>query len=502
MIPRRPPSAISPAGVAAYVVLAPITSIALVHHVVWRDGNAYLFRDLAASRATSALMFVASAIVAALVELRAQPNATRLQLVVMGHATLCAFTQIAAFYLFANEVYFARFTPIAAISLGLLSGAVAAALPRVLYGIKRAQNAVLDLLAIEVLAPTLAVVVVLLGVAHKAGPLRVGIALAALSAALTAVGAAATIRDSKRALRVQIGSAICASAIALLLPFVQPLVPAWEVALAPDPVVLAMPSSAGRVTLTSGRGAFQLFTDGTLRASSIDGYRFRESLVHPLVSSLTQRARVLVIGGGDGQAVREVLRYPEVHEVVVVEPMAPLLKLAREQAFLLSENDHSLDDPRVRTLVADPIVWLRSNEDRFDVVIVDLGEPAGPTRGKLFTTYFFRLLHQHMNERAAGVMATVSPMANRRAFWSIVSSFEEANFSVLPYRADIPTFGVVGFVMFSSSTLPSAHVLPRALSYLDDEMLAQMLRLAPDEDRIEAEPNRLYHQVFLKYRAE
>lgn len=501
MIPRRSVPAVSPAGVAAYVVLAPLSWLALSHHVLWRGAGAYLFHDIAASKLVCASLFVATAAIGALFAVVRKPAVQVVHVLVLAHATLAALAQVGAFYCFANAAYFSVFAPTIAISMGLVSGAILAASPALISRAAR-ERAVLGVLSVEVLAPALGVIVVLLGIAHRAGPLRVGIALASISASLVSIGAASTISVRRTTLRVQLASAVVATSIALLLPFVQPLVPSWEVALAPDPVVLSAASPAGRVTLTSGRGAFQLFTDGTLRASSIDGYRFRESLVHPLLASLSKRERVLVIGGGDGQAVRELLRYPEVHEIVVVEPLGALVNLAKTQPFLLSENHHSLDDPRVFSIVADPIVWLRDNDRSFDAIVIDLGEPAGPTRGKLFTTYFFRLAAKHLSEGGAGVLATVSPMANRKAFWSIVSSLDEAGLATTPFRADIPTFGVVGFVLFGRHEIAPAHPLPKGLSYLDEPQLAQMLRLAPDESRIDAEPNRLYHQVFLKYRAE
>ncbi|MBP1628837.1 MAG: Spermidine synthase [Holophagaceae bacterium] len=159
-----------------------------------------------------------------------------------------------------------------------------------------------------------------------------------------------------------------------------------------DEIVYAKDSPYQRIVLTRGRGSFQLFLNGNLQFSSADEYRYHEALVHPAFASRPGAKRVLVCGGGDGLAVREILKHPEVQRVVLVDLDPVMTKLAKDMPMLRALNGGSLSDPRVKVVNADAMIWVLEDrsEAPFDVAIVDFPDPNSYAVGKLYTTRFYR----------------------------------------------------------------------------------------------------------------
>ncbi|GAA3055528.1 polyamine aminopropyltransferase [Streptomyces olivoverticillatus] len=154
-------------------------------------------------------------------------------------------------------------------------------------------------------------------------------------------------------------------------------------------VRVAMQTDVQEVVLTGGGASgrpLSLFLDGRLRVSGGE-FRYHEALVHPAMSG--PHRRVLVLGGGDGLALREVLRYGDVASVTVVELDAAVLRLARTDRDLAALNQGAYRDPRVRVIAADAFDWLRTRhggEALYDVVVSDLPDPGiTPQRQALFT---------------------------------------------------------------------------------------------------------------------
>jgi spermidine synthase len=162
-------------------------------------------------------------------------------------------------------------------------------------------------------------------------------------------------------------------------------------ALYDDPVVVALRSDYQDIVLTSARGFddVRLFLDGDLQFASSDERRYHEALVHPAL--LPGARSVLVLGGGDGLALREVLRHDAVERVVEVELDPAVLELARTDPRMVRANEGALDDPRVELVVADAMAWLRTADEVFDAIVVDLPDPDAPATAKLYSQEFYGL---------------------------------------------------------------------------------------------------------------
>jgi spermidine synthase len=266
-----------------------------------------------------------------------------------------------------------------------------------------------------------------------------------------------------------------------------------------DEIVYAKESPYQRIILTRGRGSFQLFLNGNLQFSSADEYRYHEALVHPAFAVRPGATRVLVCGGGDGLAVREILRHPEVQEVVLVDLDPAMTDMARRNPLVSQLNQHALDDPRVKVINADAFVWLAEQaKGSFDVALVDFPDPNTFALGKLYTTRFYKLLKARLTPDAVVSIQSTSPLMARRSYWCIAKTVEAAGFQVRPYHLAVPSFGVWGFVLASprpfevpTKTLPGLH-------HLSNEAMAAMFAFPVDMGPVPSEVNRLDNQVLVQ----
>ncbi|GAB2583482.1 polyamine aminopropyltransferase [Streptomyces capparidis] len=200
------------------------------------------------------------------------------------------------------------------------------------------------------------------------------------------------------------------------------------------PVRHAEHTGVQEVVLT-GRDArsLRLFLDGRLRVSGADERRYHEALVHPAMAG--PHARVLVLGGGDGLALREVLRYPCVREVTVVDLDARLMELARTDPGLSALNRRAHEDPRVRGVSADAFEWLRDAPRRtYDVVVSDLPDPGMTRSSKLYSREFYGLARRTL--APGGRIAVHAGPADRRprAYWTVVATLRAAGLETTAYR--------------------------------------------------------------------
>ncbi len=266
-----------------------------------------------------------------------------------------------------------------------------------------------------------------------------------------------------------------------------------------DEVVYARTSPYQRIVVTQSRSSFHLFLNGQLQFSSADEYRYHEALVHPAMEVAKDARNVLVLGGGDGLAVREILRHPQVERVTLVDLDPEVTRLARELVPLRQLNRDSLRDPRVSVVNDDAMKWLEKDIGAFDVAIVDFPDPSTYSLGKLYTTRFYRLLARHVAPTGAVAVQSTSPLMARRSFWCVAQTLEEAGFSVRPYHVAVPSFGEWGFMLAALRPIDLPDSLPPGLRFLTVGALPSLFEFPHDMDRVPVEVNRLNNQVLVSY---
>ncbi|MBI5200641.1 MAG: polyamine aminopropyltransferase [Elusimicrobia bacterium] len=264
-----------------------------------------------------------------------------------------------------------------------------------------------------------------------------------------------------------------------------------------DEVIFSKSTPYQRIVLTRWKEDLRLFLNGHLQFSSMDEYRYHESLVHPALSAHPHPKSVLILGGGDGLAAREALRDPRVARVTLVDLDGDMTKLFARNPLLTRLNHGSLTDPRLRLINADAFRWLEGHEERFDAAIVDFPDPSNYSVGKLYTTTFYALLRRRLEAGGLIVVQATSPLFARRSYWTIERTIREAGFATVPYHAYVPSFGEWGFVIGATAPYRRPTTLPPGLKFLAKDSLEALYDFPSDMARVEAEPNRLNTQLLV-----
>ena len=213
------------------------------------------------------------------------------------------------------------------------------------------------------------------------------------------------------------------------------------------------------------------------------------------------RRKVLVLGGGDGLGLREILKYDEVESVTLVDLDPKMTQLSDDFPPLAELNHDALEDPRVTIVNQDAMIWLEKVEELFDVVIIDFPDPNNFALGKLYTRRFYRMLKQRLAADGAIGIQSASPLFARKAFWCIQHTMEAAGFETLPYQVAVPSFGLWGFGLAKHQPFEAPTKLPDEIpcQYLTEELLPALFVIPADIARVETEVNRLDNQILVRY---
>ena len=254
-----------------------------------------------------------------------------------------------------------------------------------------------------------------------------------------------------------------------------------------------------RIVLTSDRGITRLYLNSNLQFSSADEYRYHESLVHPGMSRVRDPQRVLILGGGDGLALREVLKYPSVKQVVLVDLDSAITGLFRASGLLNELNKHSLSDSRVTIVNADAFRWVRESSQQFDFVVIDFPDPSGYSVGKLYSRTFYNELQHTLSPEGAFVVQSTSPFVARKSFWCVNNTIAATGFKTIPYHVYVPSFGEWGYVIGCRKFTDSISYLPPDLRFYDSGAFEEMKRFPKDMAFEETQVNKLNNQVLVHY---
>jgi spermidine synthase len=265
-----------------------------------------------------------------------------------------------------------------------------------------------------------------------------------------------------------------------------------------DEVIFERNTRYQRIVITRWKDDLRLFLNSHLQFSSRDEYRYHEALVHPGMSSLPFARRALVLGGGDGLAVRELLKYPNLESITLVDLDREMTRLFTEHPMLAPLNDHSFSNPRVQVINEDAFPWLDRNQGFWDFVVVDFPDPTNYSLGKLYTTAFYRLLRKHVSENGLVVVQSTSPMFSRQSYWCIVETLEQAGFRTWPYHVYVPSFGEWGFTLAGNAWQPPT-TLPAGLKFLTVSAIPELFDFPEDMKPVNAEVNRLNDQILVRY---
>jgi len=244
------------------------------------------------------------------------------------------------------------------------------------------------------------------------------------------------------------------------------------------------------VTQSVTHGEQHLYIDGHIQFSSRDEYRYHEALVHPGLSINGKRESVLILGGGDGLAVREILKYSDVKRIHLVDIDPEMTRISKHLRMVTLLNQNSLDDPRVTIFNDDAFSFINQPGILYDRVIIDMPDPHNEAINKLYSKEFYTMIHRRMADGGVLVSQSASPFYTRQTFWCIEQTLAAVFNDTLSYQVTIPSFGIWGFNMARvNSGIPESFNFDVETRFLDSDVMQEAMYFSKDISRLEVPVN-------------
>lgn len=266
-----------------------------------------------------------------------------------------------------------------------------------------------------------------------------------------------------------------------------------------DKVIYSHSTSYQKILITQAGNETKLFLNGNLQFSSKDEYRYHESLVHPALASLSNPKNVLIFGGGDGLAAREILKYPSVEKITLVDLDKKMTEIFSKNEFLTKLNQNSLLSEKLTIINQDAFIWIKDNKVKYDFIVVDFPDPSNFSLGKLYSLTFYRYLLATLSEGGVSVIQSTSPFVARKSFWCIDQTLRDAGFLTYPYHSYVPSFGEWGYIIASNSLYHKPIVLPQGLKFVSVDILKSFFDFPIDMSSLKVAANKLNNQNLVKY---
>ncbi len=273
----------------------------------------------------------------------------------------------------------------------------------------------------------------------------------------------------------------------------------WESKLYADRIIFSEQSTYQKIVLTKWQDDLRLYLNGHLQFSSVDEHRYHEALVHPAMELTSSRKRVLIIGGGDGLSVREVLKYEEVDQVDVVDLDPAVTKLARRNVHVARLNEQALNNPKVTVINEDGFLFLQRAHLQYGVVLADLPDPREEALAKLYSVEAYKLIDRLLSP--GGVIATqaTSPYYSRTAYWCVGRSMAAAGFEIHSFHLLVPSFGEWGFHLAMRKPVDARSIAFGKSAFLTPELWRTMAVFDADMNEVDVHPNRLDKSMLSRY---
>lgn len=269
-----------------------------------------------------------------------------------------------------------------------------------------------------------------------------------------------------------------------------------------DQIIYKKQTVYQKMVVTKHRDDMRLFLNGNIQFSSRDEYRYHEALVHPAMSLAKNRDNILILGGGDGLAAREIFKYDDVRKVTLVDLDPEVIRFCRTNPLVSALNKGSLDNDKMTIINQDAYKFLEETDGQYDVIIIDLPDPNNESLNKLYTNLFYRLVYSRLSRNGMISIQSTSPYYAKDAYWSIVKTVESENFSVASYHTFVPSFGDWGFTLASKAPFNEADIrITVPTKYLDNTMVHSLFDFGMDEKDTKnaVKINRLTNPVLIDY---
>lgn len=264
-------------------------------------------------------------------------------------------------------------------------------------------------------------------------------------------------------LLLALGSVITLN-LMIFAAFTNPIERQIEKELYEDQIVRFNQTPYQRIVITKHANDIRMYLDGSLQFSSADEYRYHESLVHPAATRLKRLKNVLILGGGDGLALRELLKYPAIENIDLVDLDPGVVTLAKRDENLRKLNKNAFEISPVNVIADDAFIWVKNKSDKrefrshYDLIIADLPDPHDASLAKLYSVAFYKNLMKLLKDQGLLVAQIGSPFFGRSTFWTSVTTLETAGWETRPYHINVPSFGEWGFALCGKSEIPEPRI--------------------------------------------
>ena len=241
-----------------------------------------------------------------------------------------------------------------------------------------------------------------------------------------------------------------------------------------DQIVLSEQSQYQRIVMTRWHDDYRLYLDGRLQFSTMDEYRYHEPLVHLPLLLAGQPKQVLILGGGDGLAAREILKYESIEQIDLVDLDPAVTQLASTHPSLKQLNAGSLEAPTLTITHQDAFQYLEACKAQYDVIIVDLPDPSTIEIGKLYSRSFYKLAEQRLRPGGVFVTQSSSPYYAPESFWMIHHTMQSAFPYVQELFSVVPSFG--GIWGFNLAMKPPGRAKTQPDTLSKQQLKRQIIR--------------------------
>jgi spermidine synthase len=273
----------------------------------------------------------------------------------------------------------------------------------------------------------------------------------------------------------------------------------WNDGIFKHQVIYNEQSSYQDITLTKNANEFRLYLNGAIQFSSRDEYRYHESLVHLAMMQHPNPKKILLLGGGEGLAAREILKY-NVEKIDLVDIDPAITKLSTEMDLIKKLNGGALESERVTVINEDAFKFLLEKNEQYDVIIGDLPDPNSESIAKLYSNAFYKLVLRNLSPDGLFVTQATSSTLTPNAFWCIDATLASVGFQHrYPYSINVPSFGNWGFILASRNELQLKYNNTITTRYLEEEMLKHLFYFPKDIRVGNILPNNLDQPILLEY---
>jgi len=334
----------------------------------------------------------------------------------------------------------------------------------------------------------------------KLGLLGTAFAVGGLNMAVVAITTGRYFSDLRFRRQIVILSIIVLGTLAVGASTIKASQTYLEQRLYEDKVIYSEQTKYQKIILTRRKDDLRLYLDGNLQFSSVDEYRYHEALVHPAMSLAPIHKEILILGGGDGLAAREVLKYQDLGRITLVDLDQLMTELARQQPDIVALNHSSLKSPKVRMVHQDAYKFLEKTTGLFNVIVIDLPDPNNEALNKLYTLEFYQLVQRHLAKGGVVVVQSTSPYFASKPYWSIRKTVAATGLYTTGYHVDVPSFGDWGFTIASNLEFnPDQLRIKVPNRFLDNGEARAMFVFSKDLHEADVEVNRLSNPVMPRY---